>query len=285
MERGTEIVEGEVAPAMQGLTGDMSALGGATDDVRNSIDTLHSALTETFYEDLSYREAVRATEERIDGLKQAAFEAFTVIDDPETVVDEAAAAQRNLAGAIDDATSSALRQADQAVKTAAQQAILAGTTLSAEEKHRIYREELERVRDALEPGHPLRANLDNYIGQLNTVPSNVETQVAVNWVERVRQALPWGGGTKSGRATGGEVRPGRSYIVGEEEPEILEMGASGGRIVPGSRTRDRRGGSDSTTVINIHVTGAVVGSKRELGRAVAEALNAYTATNPRALRS
>lgn len=41
-------------------------------------------------------------------------------------------------------------------------------------------------------------------------------------------------GALSGRALGGQVRPGESYVVGERGPEILTMGNAGGRVTPNS---------------------------------------------------
>lgn len=50
----------------------------------------------------------------------------------------------------------------------------------------------------------------------------------------------------TGRANGGPVMPGRSYMVGERGPELLSMGASGGMVTPISN----RGGGGLTVVIN-----------------------------------
>jgi tape measure domain-containing protein len=38
----------------------------------------------------------------------------------------------------------------------------------------------------------------------------------------------------SGRALGGQVRGGESYVVGERGPEVLTMGSAGGKIIPNS---------------------------------------------------
>lgn len=41
----------------------------------------------------------------------------------------------------------------------------------------------------------------------------------------------------AGRALGGQVRDGESYIVGERGPEVLTMNGSGGRIIPNDKLR------------------------------------------------
>lgn len=59
-------------------------------------------------------------------------------------------------------------------------------------------------------------------------------------------------GGMPGRAAGGPVLPGRQYIVGERGPELLQMGARGGNVVPNHRL-----GTDTS------------GIARELARALA----------------
>ena len=45
----------------------------------------------------------------------------------------------------------------------------------------------------------------------------------------------------AGRALGGQVRDGESYIVGERGPEVLTMNGSGGRIIPNEKLRNGGG--------------------------------------------
>jgi len=48
----------------------------------------------------------------------------------------------------------------------------------------------------------------------------------------------------AGRANGGPVMPGQSYMVGERGPEILRMGASGGQVIPLSGRSGGNGGAN-----------------------------------------
>jgi hypothetical protein len=71
------------------------------------------------------------------------------------------------------------------------------------------------------------------------------------------------------RAAGGPVMPHRSYIVGEQGPELLQMGAQAGTIVPNHRLPTAGGGggaSGSPVVIALMLDG------REVGRVVDERL-------------
>jgi len=45
----------------------------------------------------------------------------------------------------------------------------------------------------------------------------------------------------SGRALGGQVRAGESYVVGERGPEVLTMGNTGGRVIPNERLASTSG--------------------------------------------
>lgn len=53
----------------------------------------------------------------------------------------------------------------------------------------------------------------------------------------------------SGRATGGQVRGGESYLVGERGPELLTMGTSG-RIASNDQLKKAVGGGESIQIVN-----------------------------------
>lgn len=55
----------------------------------------------------------------------------------------------------------------------------------------------------------------------------------------------------SGRALGGQTRPGETYLVGERGPELLTMGNQGGNVTPNSRMAGDGGGVNVTNVFNI----------------------------------
>lgn len=54
----------------------------------------------------------------------------------------------------------------------------------------------------------------------------------------------------TGRALGGQVRGGESYVVGERGPEVLTMGGNGGRIIP----NDKLKGESTQQTTNANVT-------------------------------
>jgi SLT domain-containing protein len=55
----------------------------------------------------------------------------------------------------------------------------------------------------------------------------------------------------SGRALGGQVRQGESYVVGERGPEVLTMGSSSGKIIPNSALTQTPAASNVTNTANV----------------------------------
>ncbi|MDL0429585.1 hypothetical protein QPM17_00470 [Marinobacter sp. TBZ242] len=55
----------------------------------------------------------------------------------------------------------------------------------------------------------------------------------------------------SGRALGGQTRPGETYLVGERGPELLTMGNQGGNVTPNSRMGGDSGKIEVTQVFQI----------------------------------
>lgn len=54
-----------------------------------------------------------------------------------------------------------------------------------------------------------------------------------------------------GHAMGGDVTPGKTYLVGEQGPELLQVGGAGGSIIPNNQIGGGGGGQNITVVQNI----------------------------------
>ena len=54
-----------------------------------------------------------------------------------------------------------------------------------------------------------------------------------------------------GRASGGPVRAGQTYLVGEKGPELLTMGSNRGFITPNNKIGG--GGDNTTNIVNVSV--------------------------------
>ncbi len=138
-----------------------------------------------------------------------------------------------------------------------------------------------------------------------TVPSNVTTSVTANTsqaqqsLDRIKatidtinsvtsvvsNAMNVARLVRAGRSTGGPVQAGQPYLVGERGPEIVVPGS--GYVVPTRRLVDApAGGSGGTRGggVIVNVT-AGVGDPVSIGRTVVEALKAYERTSGTAWRN
>jgi hypothetical protein len=68
-----------------------------------------------------------------------------------------------------------------------------------------------------------------------------------------------------GKAVGGPVNMGQTYLVGEEGPELFTPGSSGA-IIPNNRLAF--GGGGDTVVVHVHVNGSLLASRRDIEEAV-----------------
>ncbi len=66
----------------------------------------------------------------------------------------------------------------------------------------------------------------------------------------------------TGRALGGQVRPGESYVVGERGPEVLTMGGAGGRIATNESMRS--GGGSLVYSPTVNITGGATEQDRAI---------------------
>jgi hypothetical protein len=202
----------------------------AYDRQRESIEASTQAQLAAIDSSLGYRNQQAQTAETIRA-------AALVTDDLSTSTDEAAQAARDAEGAV-------LNQAAAAVALAEDQAAANGETLSAEEKARVYKEELVKLAGFLTG--PAREAIEGHIASLLRIPQRVDTTVAINTLRRG----PSGGGTNVYGATGGIVTRPTVALIGEAGPEA---------VVPLNRTPGSSplpGGGGGNTVVNVTVNGA-----------------------------
>lgn len=125
-----------------------------------------------------------------------------------------------------------------------------------------------------------RSSLEGVARAANSIPKNVTTTTTV-----ITKHV---GGPIPKRAEGGPVRARQTYLVGEDGPELLTMGAQSGTVHPNSmldkissdlgdasilRPVAAYGESASTTVVQVNMAGAIIASEAEAQRWVAKAWN------------
>lgn len=79
----------------------------------------------------------------------------------------------------------------------------------------------------------MKASIDSLTRAIQGVPREVSVVIQTQFETTGSGKLAPGQAEElEGRARGGPVLPNRSYLVGEEAPEILQMDGSGGRVIP-----------------------------------------------------
>jgi hypothetical protein len=130
--------------------------------------------------------------------------------------------------------------ADAAVAQAVAQAALSGQTLTSAQQAEIQVNALRHLEARLDPKSQLRKDIDAYIRQLQSIPSDVSTTVGATLA---------GYSAKPRRlAAGGTVAPGETAIVGESGMETVTGGANGATVTPMGK-----GGE-----VHIHMHGMVI---------------------------
>jgi TP901 family phage tail tape measure protein len=126
---------------------------------------------------------------------------------------------------------------------------------------------------------PARSALNDVAGAANGIPRNVTITVATKHV----------GSPVPKRAEGGPVRARQTYLVGEDGPELLTIGAQSGTVHPNSVLEKMTGdygsnlvsavaapmGGDMGTnvLVNVSMAGAIIASEADAQRWVAQAWN------------
>lgn len=241
MEQTAEIIDGDVAPAYE----------AAETKVRDFSDAMNAANTEIaeqLGQAFTLEEAVSNWEAAYDDLAEALKENGTTLD----LSTEKGRANRD-----------ALREIVTASGDVVQAAIDRGA--SSEDVQAIIENEKTKLYElAVQFGLP-KAAVEEYTEKLDQIPKIVRTTLEVT--ELMNRAPSAAGlGSYGRRASGGPVAAGGTYLVGEEGPELLQMGASGGNVVPNHAL----GGS---ATFNFNFSGPV-GNERQMQEWVMSALEA-----------
>lgn len=222
----TTILNAEIAAQKQAQT-DMAATTGviedqteATDDLTDSyeeaekkLQALISATLSMFSTQIGLEQSTWATQDAITAYNE-------IIGQVLSGTYEGTDAFRDYAEAENEVLLAALAQAEAAVKLATDTKEAAGASLSAGEAARIQREELEKVAATLDPGSPLRKQLDEYIRTLNEkIPRDIETKFVATISYDTAELNRFR--TVTGRASGGSVTTTSPYVVGENGPELF----------------------------------------------------------------
>jgi hypothetical protein len=154
-------VDGET----QALKEYKTAIEKADEAARNMLDTQLTAFESQF----AYNDQVRDT-----------AEAFT---NWQTVSQNVKATEEEKAIALDEASQSALDQAEAARDLRVKWAEANGETVSAAQEQAILKQELWKLALSLDKNDPLRKNIEGYVGDLGEVPTEVHTAITADDAE------------------------------------------------------------------------------------------------------
>lgn len=243
-------------------------------------DDLTDAVVASADVELNYERAERNTIKALEDHAQKEADLGAALDQHGVDSIEAKGASDALKDSTLQVKDAILAQANQAVATAQHNAELGGSSLDAGGKALVQRDFLSQLAQTLAPGSELRTWLDNYIGQLDTIPAAKKTTVTIE-----KHYVDVGGVVDTGGvalASGGPLKRGQLALVGEEGPELVVPTADS-MVLPAGQTKGLLSGSGASGPSEVGVGGGgvvinisgVVGDKDAVIRWVHEGLRSY----------
>lgn len=255
--------------------GEIKNLVQHTEDAEQALYDFDDAMKEVFGRTLSVREATLRYEQSIDDLAEG-------IKNGSRSLKEETQNGRDNWDLIIGATKSIEENREARVRQG----------MSIEESNARYVDELESLRKQLIHLGYNKEAVNKYIAELKKVPIEAITEIHLKGIKAALadiKELSTALGAVAGygiqaaisgpghRASGGPVSAGQSYIVGENGPELLQMGSSSGHVFNASQTAamTTSGASGGSSRIaaggGMQVAVTVVGSDK-LTQALAESL-------------
>lgn len=211
------------------FSGSLKEMGSIAKNTTEQLDEMKNALDALFGDIMDAREATRAYEQAIDDLAEAVAENGRTLD------------VRTKQGRAVQAALDAEAKAIKGIRDAN-----IDNNMSVEDANAIYYKQLEALRKQAYQLGLNKQQVDAFIDSLKAIPAKAEVEVyAPGLLEAIARAKELarllgsnaaaanaarGGTYVSGRAGGGPVVPGQTYVVGENGPEVLKMGANGGYV-------------------------------------------------------
>lgn len=235
---------GDFRDTTQYLTTTQYRLGGALTDVTGGLEIQRKAMLGLIGTHLDMRRATADVEEAIDGFSESVRENGTSLDERDEK------GRRNI-DSIEAGIDALLRGAQAAHDNALANGL---TALEAEAAAKRYR---EKYIPALEEAAVKAGFNRDQVQKLLDVLDKLDGKQVVYHLVR-RGGLTIGAEDRRGhgfipagfeeRAAGGPVLPGQTYVVGENGPEVLQMGSTGGHVYSAAQTAAMMGGSAGGTI-------------------------------------
>ena len=235
--------------------GDLKGVGEAAKDAAAELEAMRQAMDKAFGKTMDINQATIAYERAIDDLTESVQENGRSLDAREekgranrgAILDQIQAIkdlrQANIDNNMDVADANALYE--QQIETLRKNAIKLG----------LNKDEVNKLVDAFK-GIPRDVELELRVRGLKGILEQVAALSALLGSKAAAGAA-LSGSYVSGRASGGPVMAGQTYIVGENGPEVLQMGAQSGVVYNSAQTAAMMSGASggsSATTINVVVS-------------------------------
>jgi prefoldin subunit 5 len=232
--------------------GEIKHLVEHTEDAEQAMRDFDDAIKDVFGRTMNVREATLRYEQSIDDLTEE-------LTDGKRTLDEHTQAGRDNWQAINEVT--------QAIEGQREANVANG--MSMDEANAKYGRQLEDLRKTLLSLGYNKTAVNAYIDELKKVPTQALTEIHLKGIKTALadiKELSRAVGAIAGygiqaaisgpgrRASGGPVSAGRDYIVGEQGPELLRMGASGGHVYNASQTAAMMSGPSGGQTLNVVLT-------------------------------
>ena len=251
----------------------------AAKDAADALDALLSATLAQFSGQLALEDAATKTSDSFGKYTAAADTATQSNWGSKEANDKAAAA-------MNDAEGAALKQAAAAAKLAEDNATLNGTQWGAADSAHAQASVLETLAGTLGPNDPLRRHLLEYAAQLESVPETVNTTASLDTEDAKRkldELLTKIKGIPSRIFTGAIVSiEQKGAAPSTASASVGAPGAPG--VSPMALALPRASGAP-TTVVNVNVAVAPLTHPAEVGRQVANYLDAFYRRNGTKVRA
>lgn len=236
----------------------------ASAEQKKQLDLLNGTVTTVAQASLAYENAQARVATAAQTYAERQQEVTDKIKEFGEGTPQAIKAQQDLEQSARDYSAAAYDAAGAAVTQAEKQAELTGRTLTADEKTRIYLEALQGISTTTNDP-TLKAGLDSLIEKTQAAATAADRAQAAYYAMEAAAAraaavaagaaniVPGVGAVPTaaaregydGKADGGPVTAGQTYMVGEEGPELFTPQRSG-QIIP----NDKLGGGGVTIVVN-----------------------------------
>jgi ABC-type transporter Mla subunit MlaD len=240
--------------ASNDFKGNLEGVGDAAKDAAAELEAMRMAVDKAFGVEMDILQATMAYEKAIDDLTDS------VKENGKTLDERTEEGRANRGAVLDEI---------QAIKDLRDAHIADGTSVN--EANSAYEQNIEALRQRAIKLGLNKDEVNKLTSAFKDLPHDVEIEIRApgllaainNSRELIRllgstaaYAAANSGSYVSGRASGGPVMAGQTYVVGENGPEILQMGSAGGTVYNSAQTAAMMSGASggSASTVNLVVS-------------------------------